>query len=873
MIEFRMLGTLGLTSGDGREIRSLLSQPKRLALLTYLAIARPYGFHRRDTLLALFWANSDETHARNALRQALHYLRRSLGPDVIVSRGEDELGLDVERLHSDVVELLSRVEAGDPEAALELYEGELLPGFHVDDAAGFERWLDEERDHIRRVTAGAAFDLSRTAEATDDLTGAVNWARRRSEILPHDEDALRCLVQLMDESGNGVAALHEYDAFVERWQSEDGWEPSAQTRALADVIRDRRDGPVDGAMDGPVDGRADEPAVRAPTAAVRTLEPGTRSWWPVTPQVAVIGTLTGVGAMALLAGASGFLGRDNSPRRTVANQRQVTFVGNVVEASVSPEGEFLAYTTQDAEGAKLIVRDLESSSTIEVVSRSDPIGSPNWSPDGRQLLVPGGLATDFSYLAYPRLGGAPRVIPVRGGGRWSADGRHVFHWGQGGSEFGMFALATESEARIRTADTTAWINDVVPHPDGSVLALLHKSRVGLGSSIWRLTMDDASPLDGLPRDSTDRIAASYDRWVESEADIYSVTWSPTGSSLYYLEESQGTFELRKLRFAADGEDGREPEVLMSGLDVGAPARPWESLLSVGGDGSEIFFVKGSRFSNLWTTRSSGDGWEVVPLTTGTANDRGPSASPDGEWVAYASTVAGRTNIFLVPSAGGPTRQLTHVDSVSGYPVWSPDGASVAFGLRRDGGNHVVTVQVDGPPRLRVFEGTTLGGNGMITWAPGSEILYERPGLRSFHFLDPETETERPLLSEDSDGFLLSAHYAPDGTQVLLRHNRQPSSLAGLYVSSLAGSLQERLAGEPYAAAIGWSEDGQVVYALAQDGRQVVAIPVDGGPAIEAGVLPFEADNRAATFNGRWFVFSSAAAIGDVWGIENFDPDP
>ena len=55
MIELRTLGAVDLRSADGVELRAVLVQPKRTALLAYLAVADPRGFHRRDSLLALFW--------------------------------------------------------------------------------------------------------------------------------------------------------------------------------------------------------------------------------------------------------------------------------------------------------------------------------------------------------------------------------------------------------------------------------------------------------------------------------------------------------------------------------------------------------------------------------------------------------------------------------------------------------------------------------------------------------------------------------------------------------------------------------------------------------------------------------------------------
>jgi DNA-binding SARP family transcriptional activator len=87
MIEFRLLGTLRLTDAEGREVKSLLTRSRRLALLAYLAAATPRDFHRRDTLLALFWPELDQEHARAALRQALHVVRAALGTEAVVNAG------------------------------------------------------------------------------------------------------------------------------------------------------------------------------------------------------------------------------------------------------------------------------------------------------------------------------------------------------------------------------------------------------------------------------------------------------------------------------------------------------------------------------------------------------------------------------------------------------------------------------------------------------------------------------------------------------------------------------------------------------------------------------------------------------------------
>src|SRR5438105_4709864 len=150
MIRFLALGTPDLRGEEASELRAVLTQPRLLALLTYLAIARPRGFHRRDSLVAIFWPEVGHEQARNALRQVVHRLRRALGEDVVAGRGADELGLDVGRIWCDVTAFEHALGEQRVEDALEVYRGDLLPGFFLSEAPEFERWLDEERQHLRQ---------------------------------------------------------------------------------------------------------------------------------------------------------------------------------------------------------------------------------------------------------------------------------------------------------------------------------------------------------------------------------------------------------------------------------------------------------------------------------------------------------------------------------------------------------------------------------------------------------------------------------------------------------------------------------------------------------------------------------------------------
>jgi DNA-binding SARP family transcriptional activator len=240
MIHFHTLGVLDLRDHQGHELRSVLQQPKRLGVLAYLVIASPRRFHRRDSLLALFWPDLDQDHARAALRRALYFLRAELGAEVIAGRGDDEIGVTEDTLWCDAPALDRALEEGAPERALALYRGPLLDGLYVSGASPeYQEWLDRERGRLRSRAATAAKTLAARAESEGRLEDAAGWARRMLELAPDDEAALRGLVSLLDQSGDRAGAVQAYEEFARRLAQEYELEPSSETRAAVDAIRSR----------------------------------------------------------------------------------------------------------------------------------------------------------------------------------------------------------------------------------------------------------------------------------------------------------------------------------------------------------------------------------------------------------------------------------------------------------------------------------------------------------------------------------------------------------------------------------------------------------------------------------------------------------
>ena len=244
MIELRTFGRVELKSATGTEIRTVTAQPKRTALLAYLAAAQPRGFQRRDALLALFWPELDQERARAALRKAVHHLRRALGDEALEGHGDEELRLADAVVWSDVAAFHAALEGGEAEAATALYRGSFLDAFFVPDAPEFERWLETERSHLHRLAFEATWEVAERQERNGDAFGAAHWARRAAALAPTDEAAIRRLMTLLDRLGDGAGAVQAYEEFARRIRADLDIEPSAETQAAARTIREAAAAPL-----------------------------------------------------------------------------------------------------------------------------------------------------------------------------------------------------------------------------------------------------------------------------------------------------------------------------------------------------------------------------------------------------------------------------------------------------------------------------------------------------------------------------------------------------------------------------------------------------------------------------------------------------
>lgn len=287
MLTLSILGSAELRARDEQCDAPVVLQPKRFGLLVHLAL---HGrLCRRDLLLPLFWPDTDQAHARHALRQAVHALRQALGPDAVVSRGEEEIGIAAEQLRCDVTDFRLALAAGRPAEALALYRGDLAPGLFVNGAPEFDQWLEAERAQLRRAAAEAAGSLAAAAMEAGDGEQAVRWARREVELAWDDEVALRRLMTLLDANGLRSGAVAAYEEFRSRARLTYGLEPSNATRILAEQLRSREQG-------------AEAPLAPVARPTPEPVQPRARAPRRVPLRAHLLRPVTAIGLVAVLAG-------------------------------------------------------------------------------------------------------------------------------------------------------------------------------------------------------------------------------------------------------------------------------------------------------------------------------------------------------------------------------------------------------------------------------------------------------------------------------------------------------------------------------------------------------------------------------------------
>jgi Tol biopolymer transport system component len=211
----------------------------------------------------------------------------------------------------------------------------------------------------------------------------------------------------------------------------------------------------------------------------------------------------------------------------------------------------------------------------------------------------------------------------------------------------------------------------------------------------------------------DVVRKSRTRFTFGEGSSSSAIWSRDGKQIAYLEGNSTNAYVRKLIVKAADGSGQAREI----LNLGSIQTLQEELDDWSPDGRYLLYDAGTigrdNGVDIWALPMSGDA-KPFPFVSAPGDQGYAQFSPDGKWVAYASSETGQIEIYVVPfpwtgakwqiSASGGTR-----------PRWRRDGKEILFEV--PGSGKVMAAQVNshgsnfepGDVRL-LFEGNNLPPN-------------------------------------------------------------------------------------------------------------------------------------------------------------------
>lgn len=265
-LQLGLLGGLYIGTADGGELP--MTRKNRLVLAA-LALAGPTGL-ARSMVAHLLWGSFAQEQAQASLRQALSAVRKSLGPLAGTVIAEDEqLRLDRSTTEIDVEifsNLLASTSAADRQAALVLYNGDLLAGIPLKEDA-LEDWVRPLRERLR---ARAIDTLVGLLEAQQDADRSRQLADQLLTLDPLNEAAHRKLMAVYAEQGRMNDAARQFVICRDMLQKELGVAPSAETLRVYEMLRSA------------------SPPVRSVPAATSQPPPEPSPFWRQKPIVAVL---------------------------------------------------------------------------------------------------------------------------------------------------------------------------------------------------------------------------------------------------------------------------------------------------------------------------------------------------------------------------------------------------------------------------------------------------------------------------------------------------------------------------------------------------------------------------------------------------------
>jgi serine/threonine protein kinase len=513
--------------------------------------------------------------------------------------------------------------------------------------------------------------------------------------------------------------------------------------------------------------------------------------------------------------------RQPPPQRFLS---RLTFdAGLQTEATWSPDGRFIAYSSDKSGNFDIWVQPVGGGNSVQVTKSPAHDWQPDWSPDGSQIV-----------FRSEREGGGLFMVPALGGRehKISSFGYHP-HWSPDGTKIlfsnlinlqvspaKVYVVTLEGnaprEVQAELLADFASLFSVAWHPDGQRISLFGERR-NQGFGFWTVPLAGGTPVKS-------ELDAKIDsQLIHDSFGPFNIRWAPSGRAIYFELILQGVGNLWKvtvdpqtLRWLAG------PERLTTGsLDTDIAPSP---------DGKRLALTVRNESTRAWSlpfdARTGKVKGEGKPVTTVGRLPEFLNLSRDGKHLLYVTGFPGTQKGELWEKSLADNREtlLTVVDSGTiASPCWSRNGARIGYlrGRSTSSWDGSIAVQPAGGGDEQVI--ASGAGDLIGDWsADGQWILAstdrQSPGQwreLALYPLSaaPHAESQMRVLTSHVEYGLFQARFSPDDRWVCFNAVKAADESIIYVVPSSGGEWRRISEDNGWSDKPHWSADGKTIFYL------------------------------------------------------------
>jgi Tol biopolymer transport system component/DNA-binding winged helix-turn-helix (wHTH) protein len=502
----------------------------------------------------------------------------------------------------------------------------------------------------------------------------------------------------------------------------------------------------------------------------------------------------------------------------------------------SPDGRYIAYSSDHAGKFDIWVQQLSGGDPIQITHGPDNNWQPDWSPDGKYIAYRSEKGDGGLYII-PALGGTGlerQIAPFGYYPRWSPDGSRILlqtigfglpcHFYVVGLDGNPPRAVQEDFTNQISATSAAW------HPDGK--------RISIWAGDWELRPSPIPlfwtvPVDGGKAIKTeigpevlkaaDTIAGSgISAWADSD---FKFSWARSGTAIYFERTFRGARNIWRMIVDPQTLKAVAIERLTTGTEL-------DSELSASPDGSKMAFTSESRRVQAWMFPFDAQRGKVTgsgsAVTSPGMEAWDTSISRDGRRLAFSAKRSGKWELWEKSLADGRETPIAADDLyLRAGPQWSPDGTRLAYFRMNPSGGGQAVLWSSGRGEEAITPQSPLGPFIFDWSADGEWLLGSRAKAEDSQaeiWTLPATGNalvgkERKLVASDAKTNLWQSRFSPDGRWIVFEAEafQGAAHKSAIYATPAAGGEGWRsiTEGKHWDDKPRWSPDGGIIYFLSE----------------------------------------------------------